>query len=379
MAEDSDVEKTEEPTGRRLSQAREEGQVPHSRELGSFLVLMVAASAFWMLGAWLAQRAVLIMSRGLDMDPAFLKQPELALLRLYDLSLDALISFSPLVLALIIACLVPPFVLNSWVFSTKAIMPDLNKLDPIAGIGRMFSWNSLMELVKSILKAVIIGGTAVLVLWKHWDEIFGLMSMPLEAGLASAGDLLSFAFLLIVSAMFVIVLADVPFQIWQYYDKLKMTKDEVRRENKEMEGDPMVKGRIRSLQREAARKRMMAAIPEADVIVTNPTHYAVALSYKEGMGAPKVLGKGMGVIAQRIKALGAEHGVPLLEAPPLARALYRHAEIDDEIPGALYGAVAEVLAYVYQLSRWRSLGGEYPMPPRDVRVPPELAVPAEAA
>lgn len=378
MAEDSDAEKTEQPTGRRIEQAREEGQVPHSRELGSFLVLMVAAAAFWLLGGWLAERAMMIMAKGLTMEPAMLKQPELALMRLYDLSMDALISFSPLVLALIIASLIPSFVLNSWVFSPKALAPNLGKLNPISGIGRMFSWNSLMELVKAVLKSLVIGGAAVMVIWSEWEDIFGLLGMPLEAGLATAGHLLSLAFLLIVSAMLIIVLADVPFQIWQYYEKLKMTKDEVRRESKEMEGDPMVKGRIRSLQREAARKRMMAAVPEADVIVTNPTHYAVALSYKDGMAAPKVLAKGMGAIAQRIKALGAEHGVPMLEAPPLARALYRHAELDDEIPGALYAAVAEVLAYVYQLSQWRASGGEYPMPPRDVMVPPELVVPEAA-
>jgi flagellar biosynthetic protein FlhB len=213
---------------------------------------------------------------------------------------------------------------------------------------------------------------AILVVWREWEEIFSLLAQPLESGLGAAGHLLAYAFLVIVAAMILIVAIDVPFQIWQYYDRLKMTKDEVRQEAKEMDGDPMVKGRIRSLQREAARKRMMAAVPQADVIVTNPTHFAVALAYKDGMAAPKVLAKGMGVIAQRIKAIGAEHGVPLLEAPPLARALYRHTEIDDEIPGTLYAAVAEVLAYVHQLSRWRAGGGAYPTPPRNIAVPPEL-------
>lgn len=372
MAEDSDQEKTEQPTGRRIEQAREEGQVPHSRELGSFLVLMVAAASFWLMGGWITERAMLIMRKGLTMDPMFLKEPELALVRLTDISFDAFISFSPLVLGMMVASLIPPFVLNAWVFSPKALMPKLSKLNPIAGIGRMFSWNSLMELLKAVLKALLIGGVAVLLIWNQWEEIFGLLAQPLESGMAKAGELLTYTFLLLVAAMILIVVADVPFQIWQYYDKLKMTKDEVRREGKEMEGDPMVKGRIRSLQREAARKRMMGAVPEADVIVTNPTHYAVALSYKEGMDAPKVLAKGMGLIAQKIKSIGAEHGVPLLEAPPLARALFKHAEVDDQIPGALYAAVAEVLAYVYQLNRWRSTGGEYPKPPKDLDVPPEL-------
>ncbi len=372
MAEDSDQEKTEQPTGRRLSQAREEGQVPHSRELGSFLVLMVAAAAFWMLGGWLAERAMQIMRKGLTMDPVFLKEPELALVRLTDLGFDALLSFSPLVLAMIVASLIPPFLLNAWVFAPKALMPSFGRMDPIAGIGRMFSWNSLMELLKAMLKALLIGGVAVFLVWREWEDIFGLLGQPLESGLATAGHLLTFTFLILVSAMVVIVAADVPFQIWQYYDKLKMTKEQVRQEMKEMDGDPMVKGRIRSLQREAARRRMMAAVPQADVIVTNPTHYAVALSYKEGMGAPKVLAKGMGVIAQKIKSLGAEHGVPMLEAPPLARALYKHTEVDDQIPGSLYAAVAEVLAYVYQLNRWRTTGGDYPTPPKDLDVPPEL-------
>lgn len=372
MAEDSDQEKTEQPTGRRISQAREEGQVPHSRELGSFLVLMVAAAAFWLLGGWLAERAMMIMRKGLTMDPVFLKEPELALVRLTDLGFDALFSFSPLVLAMIVASLIPPFVLNAWVFAPKALMPNLGRMDPLAGIGRMFSWNSLMELLKAVLKALLIGGVAVFLVWREWEDIFGLLGQPLESGLATAGHLLTFTFLMIVSAMVVIVAADVPFQIWQYYDKLKMTKEQVRQEMKEMDGDPMVKGRIRSLQREAARRRMMAAVPQADVIVTNPTHYAVALSYKEGMGAPKVLAKGMGGIAQKIKSLGAEHGVPLLEAPPLARALYKHTEVDDQIPGSLYAAVAEVLAYVYQLNQWRTTGGNYPTPPKDLDVPPEL-------
>ena len=177
-------------------------------------------------------------------------------------------------------------------------------------------------------------------------------------------------------AMVLIVAIDVPFQLWQYHDKLKMTKEEVRQENKEMEGNPEVRGRIRQLQREAARRRMMGAVPKADVIVTNPTHFAVALAYKSGMGAPKVLAKGMGEIALKIREVGAAHGVPMLEAPPLARALYRHADLDQEIPTALYAAVAEVLAYVYQLANWRKVGGHYPLPPREIAVPAEL-VPVE--
>jgi len=372
MAEESDLEKTEEPTGRRLEQAREKGQVPHSRELGTFLVLITAGAVFWAMGSWFMQRSMAIARKAFSFEPQHMHEPAMMLPRLFDISLDALIVFSPLLALLVLASVLPPFFLNAWVFSAKALVPDLNRMNPLSGLGRMFSWNSLMELGKAILKATLIGGVAVLLIWKERDEIFGLLGQPLEAALAYAGHLLSYSFLIMVAALIIIVAADVPFQLWQYFDKLKMTKEEVKQEMKEMMGDPHVKGRIRSLQMQAARKRMMSAVPKADVIVTNPTHYAVALSYKNGMGAPKVVAKGMGAIAQKIKELGAEHAVPIMEAPPLARALYKHAEIDSEIPSALYNAVAEVLAYIYQLSNWRLVGGNYPMAPRNLPVPPEL-------
>lgn len=372
MAEESDLEKTEEPTGRRIEQAREKGQVPHSRELGTFLVLIVAGASFWMMGSWFFQRSLVIARKGFTIESRYMREPDLMLVRLGELSSDALYAFSPLLGLLLLAAVLPPFFLNAWVFAPKALVPDLNRLNPLSGLGRMFSWNSLMELGKAVLKATLIGGVAALLIWKERDEIFGLLAEPLEAGLAHAGHLITFSFLMMVAALVIVVAADVPFQLWQYFDKLKMTKEEVKQEMKEMMGDPHVKGRIRSLQMQAARKRMMAAVPEANVVVTNPTHYAVALSYKTGMTAPKVVAKGRGAIALKIRELASEHRVPLMEAPPLARALYKHTEIDAEIPSALYNAVAEVLAYIYQLSQWRQAGGNYPVPPRDLSVPPEL-------
>jgi len=372
MAEDSDLEKTEEPTGRRLEQAREEGQVPHSRELGTFLVLMVAAAAFWMMGGWFMQRSMVIARKAFSIDPEFAHEPDLMLVRLADVSLDALLVFSPLIFLLVLAAILPPFFLNAWVFSTKALVPNLKRMNPLSGIARMFSWNSLMELGKAVLKAGLVGGIAVLLIWKERDEIFGLLAEPLESGLAHAGNLVAFSFLILVATLAIVVAADVPFQLWQYFDKLKMTKEEVKQEMKEMMGDPHVKGRIRSLQMQAARKRMMAAVPQANVIVTNPTHFAVALSYQAGMSAPKVVAKGTGVIALKIREIANQHAVPILEAPPLARALNKHAPLDAEIPSALYNAVAEVLAYVFQLANWRQTGGIYPVPPRDLPVPPEL-------
>jgi flagellar biosynthetic protein FlhB len=245
-------------------------------------------------------------------------------------------------------------------------------MDPLKGVTRMVSWSGLAELVKALGKTGLIGGVAAAVLWGERGDLLAMFSQALPVGMASAGHLLSFSFLLMVLAMVLIVAIDVPFQLWQYHDKLKMSRQEVKQESKELEGNPEIKGRIRQLQRDAARKRMMAAVPAADVIVTNPTHYAVALAYKNGMGAPRVLAKGMGEIALKIRQVGAEHGVPMLEAAPLARALNRHVALDQEIPATLYAAVAEVLAYVYQLQAWRRGAAQYPVPPREITVPGEF-------
>ncbi len=372
MAEESDLEKTEEPTGRRLEQAREKGQVPHSRELATFLVLIVAAATFWSMGGWLTQRAVQSVGKGFIVSPEMARDTALMVPRLADQFFDALLIFSPLLALLFLAALLPPFFLNAWVFSPKALVPDFSRLSPLSGLGRMVSWGSLMELGKAVLKSILVGGVAILLIWREKDEIFGLLAEPLESALGHAGHLLNFSFLMMVSGLVFVVAADVPFQLWQYFSKLKMTKEEVKQEMKEMMGDPHVKGRIRSLQMQAARKRMMSAVPQADVIVTNPTHYAVALAYKSGMSAPKVVAKGVGAIALKIREIGAECSVPILEAPPLARALYKHADLDADIPGGLYAAVAEVLAYIYQLANWRQAGGGYPMPPRNLPVPAEL-------
>ncbi len=377
MAEESDLERTEPASSRRLAQAREEGQVPRSREVGAFLILMVAAGFFWMVGGWMMHRTSTIVSQGLMFDGEVLRDPQIMVARFGEVALDALLTFAPFVLALVAAALIAPFFLGSWNVSFKAMAPDLGRLDPLKGMTRIISWSGVLELVKGIAKATLIGGVAARVLWAERGDIVSLLTQTIDAGLATAGHLINFSFLMIVVSMLLIVALDVPFQLWQYHNKLKMSKEEVRRESKEMEGNPEVKGRIRSMQREAARRRMMSAVPSADVIVTNPTHFAVALAYKNGMGAPKVIAKGMGEIALKIRAIGAENGVPLLEAPPLARSLYRHAELDQEIPSALYSAVAEVLAYIYQLARWREQGGNYPVPPRAIPVPDELMV-AEA-
>ncbi len=292
-----------------------------------------------------------IMQKGFTIESQVMREPGLMLPRLAELSSDALLAFSPLLGVILVAAVLPPFFLNAGVFSSKALVPDLNRLNPLTGFGRMFSWSSLMELAKALLKAVLVGGVAVLLIWKERDEIFGLLGEPLEAGLAHMGHLVAFSFLMLVAALVLIVAADVPFQLWQYFNKLKMTKEEVKQEMKEMMGDPHVKGRIRSLQMQAARKRMMAAVPTANVVVTNPTHYAVALVYQAGMSAPKVVAKGTGAIALKIRGVfffffccRGERGTDIGGAALGASAL--QAQRDGcRNPSALYNAVAEVLAY----------------------------------
>ena len=373
MSEESDLERTEEATPHRLQKAREEGQVVRSQELTTFVLLMAAGAGLLFMGPGLMEQLLKIMKAGMQLDRDLAFQPDLMLNRLYELSFEGLIAMGPMLLLLIIVAFCAPMLLSGWLVSSKALMPDFNRIDPIKGIGRIFSMRSLVELAKAIAKAVVIGGVATLVIWQNKDAVMGLLILSIDTGINHTADLLSMSFLLIVAAMILIVAIDVPFQIWEHAKQLRMTKEEIRKESKENEGDPMVKGRIRALQREAARRRMMSEIPNADVIVTNPTHYAVALRYKsESMRAPTVVAKGVHLLAARIREVAEEHRIPILEAPPLARALYYHVELESEIPEKLYAAVAEVLAYVFQLKRYKEYGGEAPKPPVDVSVPDGL-------
>ena len=373
MAEDSDLEKTEPASARRLEQAREEGQVPQSRELSSFLVLIAGAGALWVTGAWLSQRIAAAVRQGLTFERAAAFDPAVLPALFMSQAWEALASIGPLFLVLVVASLAGPFMLGGLNFSSKALAADWTRLDPLKGIGRMFSMQSVGELVKAILKSLLVGGVVVWVVQHDREAIFALMGQPLETGMQSMSQLVLFSTLVIVGSMFLIVAVDVPFQLWQYHRRLRMTKEEVRKEMKELEGDPQLKARIRSQQREIARRRMMAAVPKAQVVVTNPTHFAVALKYdRDRMSAPQVMAKGMNLVADKIRELAASHGIPVVEAPPLARALHRHAEIGDQIPAALYTAVAEVLAYVYQLGRHLASGGQLPPP----ELPATIVVPA---
>jgi len=375
VAEESDLERTEPPSSRRLEKAREDGQVPQSRELMAFLVMAAAVGGFWALGGWLTQRAGDILRQGLsfERDAAFAST---ALTDAFGArTLDGLLLASPVLLLTIAAAVATPFVLHGWLFSPKALAPKFERLDPLKGVKRMFSLNSISELVKAVLKALLIGGVIYWVVVHQQGPLFALIAQPIDTALPAFGQMLIYASVALVAGLAAIAAVDVPFQLWRYYRGLRMTKEEVRQENKELEGDPQLKARIRSQQREVARRRMMADVPKADVVVTNPTHFAVALKYdRDRMSAPQVVAKGMNPVADRIRGLAAEHRVPVVEVPPLARALHRHAEIGDQIPAALYTAVAEVLAYVYQLDQHMASGGRTPppLPPSAIVVPDGL-------
>ena len=370
MAEDSDLEKTESASARRLEQAREEGQVPHSRELATFISLMVGVAALYVLGRWGGHRMMELVRSGLNFERQKAFEPEGMQQVLAQLATDGLLTIAPLLLASVVAALVTPFLMGGWVFSTSALKFDLTRLDPLQGLGRMFSTHGLAELVKATLKSVLVASVGVWVVWRERDHLFSLMLQPLATSMDDFASLVLLSALLIVGSLAVIAAIDVPFQLWEYHRRLRMTKDELRQEMKEQEGDPQIKARIRAAQREMSRRRMMSNVPTADVVVTNPTHYAVALKYDpDRAGAPIVVAKGADVVAGKIRELAREHNVPILEAPPLARALFAHCELEQQIPAALYTVVAEVMAWVFQLNHWIAEGGLPPEQPTRLAVP----------
>ena len=372
MAEDSDLERTEPASSRRLEQAREEGNVPQSRELMAFMVLASGAGAFWVLGGWLSQRSSNLLRHGLSFSREAAFDTSLMTGWVLSLTTEAFVLAAPVFLLAIAAAIITPFMIGGAVISPKAFQLDFNRMDPIKGLARMFSWQSIAELVKAILKALLIAAVLYWVVQHEQDRLFALLGQPIETALISFAEVLLYSFAALIAGVALIAAIDVPFQLWQYHDRLKMTTEELKRESRESEGDPHLKARIRSQQREMARSRMMSEVPKADVVVTNPTHFAVALKYESGaMGAPVVVAKGMNLLAQRIRDLAGENEVPVLEAPPLARALYRHADVGDQIPAPLYTAVAEVMAWVYQLNQFALSAGELlpPVAPAVIAVP----------
>lgn len=373
MAEDSDLEKTEQASPKRLENAREEGDVPRSRELATVTVLFTAGMSILVMGDHLNQALKTSMSAGLRFDRAAAFDPIVLLMKTADGIYSLLLAFAPLALVIVIVAIAAPVLIGGWVFSGKAFVPQFGRLNPMKGLGNIVSKNSAVELVKSIAKTLLVATVAYIVISHDMEPILSLSLLPLKTSISQVSDIMLMGFLSIVSALVFIAAIDVPYQLYQYANKLKMTKEEVRQESKESEGNPEIKARIRQQQREMAKRRMMSEIPKADVVITNPTHYAVVIKYQdEGMRAPIVVAKGADAVALKIREIAAENNVLIMESPKLARALYAHTELGNEIPEALYSAVAEVLAYVFQMRIFKKDGGFRPEVPKAIPVPEAL-------
>lgn len=373
MAEESDLEKTEPASPRRLEKAREEGQVARSRELVTFVMLTTGMSGLWIMGDMIGGHFDSALRNGLQFDRASAFDPSYMMVLAGTAVLHALQALMPLLAMMLVAALVAPMMLGGWLFSTQSLAPNFSKMNPVAGIGRMFSANALAELVKTIVKSLLVGGIAWWVISGNLDVIMALMSEPVRAALPHTLKVVAMSCALIVASLLLVVAIDVPYQLWSHFRKLRMSREDLKNEHKESDGDPQVKAQIRRQQQQMAKRRMMAEVPKADIIVTNPTHFAVALKYSDkDMRAPRVVAKGTDLVALRIRTLAEENRIPVLEAPPLTRALYRHTKLGSEIPVALYAAVAEVLAWAYQLHRQSAEGGIVPPAPKNLPVPETL-------
>ena len=366
--EDSGQDRTEEPTEKRLREAREQGQVPRSRELSTAAVFGAAAITFFSLGGWMGQRATTWLSDYLSgfhesrADTARLSTHFFVALG------DLLWIAMPIAGACVLAGILAPLMLGGLSWSNKPLTPDFSKLDPIKGLKRIYGREGLAELLRSLLRVAVIGGFGSYTILGAAPELVALMHEPLEAAVGHGFRLALSIVVAMAIGLLLIALLDVPYQLWSHRQKLLMTRQQLRDEMKESEGSPEVKGKIRRLQQEVSQRRMMEAIPQADAVLVNPTHYAVAVEYKAGqMRAPTVVAKGVDEVAAIIRKLAEKHRVPIVSSPPLARSLYRQVPIGREIPVNLYAAVAQVLTYVYQLRQWRRHGGRYPdMPPIQV-------------
>lgn len=349
MAGDSSQDKTEDPTGKKLADARSKGNVARSRELPAVFVLCGGIGVLFFGGGWMLEQMNGVMRTMYQNAGSLSISVENMNTLLWDILVDAFVILIPLMLVAMIVGIAGNVIQFGFVLTGDKLTPDFAKMNPISGIGKLFSLRSLVELVKSIIKLLIIGGVAYAVMYRFLDQIPGLIRLSVGGILSFIGQAAFKISIYTCMVLFIMAILDFAYTKWQHHQDMKMTKQEVRDEHKQQDGDPAVKARIRSVQREMARKRMMEAVPGATVVITNPTHLAIALAYEEGMHAPTVVAKGAGFVARKIKTLAQENDVPTVENKPLARVLYKSTEIGDFIPPDLYRAVAEILAYVYRL------------------------------
>lgn len=349
--EQDDASKTEEPSGKRLADARKKGQVVKSQDIGHFIVLGTGALVVLGLGPWMMTDLTRVLRR-------FLESPHLV--RLDDPNWTAVFAsllgdvaavlFLPF-LFMVIAAVAGPLMQVGLLYSTETLHPKLNKISPLSGFKRLFSRRSLMETAKGIVKISIVGSVAVILLWPEMSHVDSYVSAELGETLLSLYTLTKKLLFGVLPIILILGILDYFYQRFEFMKSMRMSKQELKDEFKNQEGDPQIKSRLRSLRNQRARKRMMANVPTATVVVTNPTHYAVALKYDQGMSAPIVVAKGADLVAKRIRDLARDNFVPIVENPPLARTLFASAELDEEIPYEHYRAVAEVIGYVMRLKR----------------------------
>ena len=371
MADENENERTESPSQKRLDDARAKGQVPRSRDLSAAAVMLTGGLGLRSLSGGLGGRLMSVMREGLTVSRESAMDTGWMLHQFERSMLQGALAVAPLIGLLMAAALIAPLAIGGWTFSTGALAPDFGRMNPASGLQRMFSIRALIELSKSLARFTVVAIVGLIVLWKQFHSFNHLGVEPTAAAITHSLSMAGTALIALGGAIAAIALIDVPLSIWQFNKQMRMTRQELRDEHKESEGSPEVKGKIRRMQQTLARKRMMQDVPTANVVITNPTHYAVALRYDEAtMRAPVVVAKGQDLIAARIREIATENDVPLVEAPPLARALHANCELGDEIPARLYAAVAKILVYVFQLRTARRRGEPRPEIP-SVEIPAE--------
>lgn len=373
MSDDSSQEKTEDPTSKRLEKATEEGQIPRSKELTTTVILLGGTIGLYMMGGYITACMKSLATYNLELDRRVIFDPNAMLLHLGESLFSGLDVLVPIFIILAVLSIAGPIALGGWMFSPKSMAPKASRMNPMEGLKRMFGVKGLMELAKSVGKVAVIFFLSVLLLLSMRQDIIALAQQDVITGLVESMEMAGWAAILLSASTIIIAAVDIPFQIWDNSQKLKMSLQEVKDEMKDTEGKPEVKGRIRQLQREMANNRMMSSVPEADVVITNPTHFAVALKYDpDSMATPQLVAKGGDNVALKIREIAKANNVEIIESALLSRAIFYTTEIDDEIPGGLYMAVAQVLAYVFQLRHFRKGQGDRPKFPRDVPIPPTM-------
>ena len=352
MAGDNGQERTEDATPKRLQEAREKGQIARSREFSTMAVLLLSAAAIILTAGGTIDSIMAIMRTQFDLTAADIRNTDVIANKLIELFSLALIAILPFIGIVFIASILSPIAIGGWVFSVQAFSFKPEKLDPIKGMTRIFSVKSFVEMIKAFLKFLIVLVVSIMLLYGNLNHIFSIGNMDVSVAISELSNMLVWSFLIISSSMIIIALLDVPFQLWDHGRQLKMTRQEVKEEYKQTDGNPELKRHVKERQREISQRRMMEEVPKADVIITNPTHYAVALRYDQKINsAPILVAKGKDLIAMQIRNIANSNNIPIVSAPPLSRALYHSTELRQEVPAGLFVAVAQILAYIYRLKK----------------------------